>query len=155
MLRRQAVFLVLALIEQQGLAIVAARFREKFGGEVADDAVVIRRGIEQPAREFLQAALGHVPDGLLVALVGIGPKAMGNVVNRDRLRGIAHCPRRVGEQHLLLFGAHQAEPLAWLRVVVALCTVVPMIGSASGAKVENSRLFVALGRLLRGSRFSA
>ena len=55
MLRRQSAFLVLALGEQQGLAIVAGRFRAKFGGEVADDTVVMKNGLQQPAREFLSA----------------------------------------------------------------------------------------------------
>lgn len=76
MLRRQAAFLTLALVEQEGMAFVATRFRENFGEEVADDAAVIRSGIQQTARDFLRAALGNVPERLLIALTKIGPKPM-------------------------------------------------------------------------------
>lgn len=104
-LRRQATFLVLAFVDHEGLAVVAPQFRGCFGGQVEGDAAIIKDGLQQPAREFLQAALGNVPDGLLVALVMIGPKPMRHP--KSYLKLIDLLNGRYGERKMQL--VYQAE----------------------------------------------
>src|ERR1700754_3222890 len=82
------------------------------------------------------SALAHLirvvnaPDrfGQTFAISGVGPCAMLDVQLLDRPGRTDHRARGIFAEPLLLVRLHQAKQIAWLRVVVVIDAMIPVIG---------------------------
>ncbi len=107
-----------------------------------------------PSRGYPLSTFSHRFDYLFfeTSLVGIqsaqatpSPEAVVDVAELDLLWGVSHGSGRVLEERFLLFGAHQPEQSAGLRVVIVIVfTMAPVAGCA----FEAQRRFRERGLLL-------
>lgn len=72
--------------------------------------------------------------GYSFAICRIGLEAIAYVADLNLLGGISHGTGSVSEKHRLLLGAHQAEQLAGLGVIIFVRAMVPMIGGSLQTK---------------------
>jgi hypothetical protein len=49
------------------------------------------------------------------------------VPNLDLLRRVAHCVGGVLEEHLLLRAGHEPEELPWLRIIIVVFAMIPVV----------------------------